>query len=80
MARDPDELDENPSESDVEAFGDATVTCPECGASLYDDVQICWKCGHALSGAAKGPRPWVIWVAIAMVALFMVGLLASAIW
>lgn len=47
--RDDDDLDEAPSEEDLERFGDATVTCPSCGATLYDDVAMCYKCGRALT-------------------------------
>jgi len=45
----PRELDEGPSDEDVERFGDATVACPSCGTELYDDVALCYKCGRALN-------------------------------
>ena len=61
---DPDELDEGPSEADVERFDGATQKCPECGTELYDDVEICWKCGHALSSKPKGPPVWVVVVVV----------------
>lgn len=56
----PEEIDEGPSEEDLERFGGVTRPCPECGTELYDDTSICWKCGHALSSEAKGPPVWMM--------------------
>lgn len=63
-----DEIDEGPSEADLERFSGVTRSCPECGAEMYDDVEICWKCGHALSGEAKGLPVWVIVAAVLAIA------------
>lgn len=75
MAYEEDDIDESPQDSDLEAFDSPTVTCPECGSELYDDVEICWKCGHALSGAGAVPKKWVLWVAGGLVLLFILGML-----
>lgn len=75
MPRHDDELDENPQEADVEAFGDVTVTCPKCRSTLYDDVEICWKCGHALRGADAPAKTWLVWVAGGLVAIFLFAML-----
>lgn len=61
---DDDEIDEGPSEADLERFSGVTRTCPECGAEMYDDVEICWKCGHALSGESKGIPVWIVVTAV----------------
>ena len=58
--RDPDDLDEGPSEADLEQFGGVTRPCPECKTELYDDAAVCWKCGHALSSEPKGLPVWVM--------------------
>lgn len=78
--RDEDELDEGPSPEDIERFGDVTVTCPECGTEMFDDVAICWKCGHAVGVNAKkegGPPLWVaaaaVLVILAFVLVFVLG-------
>jgi uncharacterized protein (DUF983 family) len=71
-----DEVDEGPLEEDLERFGGVTRPCPKCGAELYDDVAVCWKCGHILGTQEdeKG-RPWVIITAIVVVGvLLLVGL------
>ncbi len=75
--RNPDELDEGPSDDDVEAFSDVTVKCPKCGSVLHDDVELCWKCGHALGTSEDSTTPkWVIWVAGTLVLLFVFALLS----
>lgn len=59
--RPPREDDDNPRLEDVEAFNDATRECPACGATLHDDVEICWKCGHMLSRRdEKGLPTWAL--------------------
>lgn len=67
MARHPDEpddLDEDPSDEDLERFGGVTVSCPKCGSELYDDASLCWKCGHALANPVRTRPPvWMIIVA-----------------
>ena len=65
-----DEFDEGPSDADIEAFSDVTRACPNCKTELYDDAEICWKCGHALSGAPAAKPGWV--VAIAILALIAI--------
>jgi hypothetical protein len=72
--RDDDSDPEGPSEADLERFGDVTVTCPECGTELFDDVALCWKCGRAVgSGAAgEGKTPkWAVVVAAILLAGFL---------
>lgn len=68
--------DEGPSPEDIEAFGDATVECPSCGATLFDDVELCYKCGHALGAEApeKPAPPWRVIVVIALVLVLSGGL------
>jgi uncharacterized OB-fold protein len=73
--RHDDDIDEGPSQDDLERFSGVTTSCPKCGTELHDDVVICWKCGHALAGEAKGPPLWTIFVAVGLLAalvLYMV--------
>ena len=57
--RDPDEdLDtEGPSDADLDRFGDATVTCRNCGRVLYDDTDTCPACLEPLSRRSPSSRP-----------------------
>lgn len=61
-----DEIDEGPSDDDLDKFGGVTRPCPECKTDLYDDAEVCWKCGHALSGEPKGPPMWIPIVAVVL--------------
>ncbi len=65
--------DDGPTEADIEAFDDVTRTCPACGTSLYDDVAICYKCGHALSAREEGKRGQPLWIKI--IALVLIGVI-----
>lgn len=49
-----DEADEYPSDEDIERFSGVTAPCPGCGTLLYDDVEICWNCGHDVASAPAG--------------------------
>ncbi len=69
-SRPDDEIDEGPSERDLEAFGDVTRNCPECNASLYDDVDVCYKCGHALL-ARRGLTKKPIWITVVIVLVIL---------
>jgi len=68
--------DEGPSEADIERFGDVTQTCPACSAELYDDAEMCWKCGHAFASGASRPMPKWVFVSVgAVLAAFVAVLL-----
>lgn len=64
--------DEGPSESDLETFGGVTRECPECKAELFDDAEVCWKCGHALSGRSRGQPMWAVVTAVVLIVTIMV--------
>ena len=71
-----DEADEYPSEEDIERFGDVTVDCPECGTRMYDDAEVCWKCGHAVMGGRKGRVPlWAVIAGVALIGAMLVAIL-----
>jgi len=68
--------DEGPSEADLQRFGDVTRNCPECKTELYDEVEMCYKCGHALSAGSTRPVPKWVFVGVgAVLAAFMFTLL-----
>jgi uncharacterized OB-fold protein len=75
--RDQDEeLDEGPSAEDIARFSDVTVRCANCGTEMFDDVALCWKCGHAVGVDAKGPTGtgvpvWAIAAAVVVVIAFV---------
>jgi hypothetical protein len=74
----PTSNDEGPRPEDIENFSDATVVCPKCRTTLYDDVELCWKCGHALNAKPEDeskPPKWVIITVLVLLAVFVVPLI-----
>ncbi|GIK19743.1 MAG: hypothetical protein DYG93_09015 [Leptolyngbya sp. PLA2] len=64
---------EGPSAADLDRFGSEFVVCPECGFDVYDQAEVCPRCGRALTTlGGKGTPAWVIVV----VALVLTGLAA----
>jgi len=84
MARAPrrGEDEDGPLDEDLDRFSGATQACPKCGTELHDDVELCWKCGHALGAEVdqKGLPKWVLVtvgvVLLAMLAWMMRGVVA----
>jgi hypothetical protein len=64
-----DDIDEGPSGEDLEKFGDETVRCRECGADVWDEAEMCPKCGAAMERGEVTLKPWVKWTAIALLVL-----------
>lgn len=73
MARARRTDDEGPTQADVERFGDVTRTCPSCRAALYDDAEICWKCGEAIVDQPRTPR-WIVVTSVVLVVVILLGL------
>lgn len=72
--RDDPEFDEDPTPEDIERFGDVTQKCPHCGTDLYDDAEVCWKCGLAVTETPRRARTaWLVAVIVALI-------VAMAIW
>ncbi len=71
------DLDEGPSQDDLDRFADVTTTCKNCGTQLYDDVELCWNCGSPLSASSHASMPpkWVMLTSAVLLALFLLYLL-----
>lgn len=65
------EVDEGPSAEDVERFGGVTHACPSCGTEVYDDVDLCWKCGASMRRRSGGPPGWVLVTALMLVVVIV---------
>lgn len=48
--------DDGPSSEDLDRFGDDTAFCPDCGAEIWDQAEICPKC-HAYIAGNTSSRP-----------------------
>lgn len=51
---------EDPSPEDIERFSDVTRKCPSCGKEVFDDAEVCYHCGEAMSQPTKGLPVWAI--------------------
>lgn len=70
------QLDEEPSDADVIRFdGDAT-RCRRCKTLLYDDLDMCPRCGEDVATGKSRTMPW--WMILAL-GLVIVAFLAPAI-
>lgn len=65
------ERDDDPSDADIERFGGVTRTCPECSTEVYDDAEVCWKCGHAFSRTAQ-PSSRTTWIVTGIIVVLVV--------
>lgn len=65
------ERDDDPTDADIERFGGVTRTCPECKTEVYDDAEVCWKCGHAFSRVAQ-PSSRTTWIVTGIIVLLVV--------
>ena len=67
-----DDIDpDGPSPEDLERFGDEHKDCPTCGASIYDQIEMCPHCGHAFVDAdttSQKPLWWTIAFTVVVIA------------
>ena len=81
----PDEPDDDyPDVDDWDDDSSDNVVCPECGADVYEDADMCQRCGRFLirdTSAWSGKSLW--WIAlgvlgtIAVIAALALGILIS---
>ncbi|MDX9912663.1 MAG: zinc-ribbon domain-containing protein [Phycisphaerales bacterium] len=63
---------EGPSADDLERFGSEFHTCPNCGAEVYDQAEVCPKCLTPMNATpSRGMPTWAIFAACVV----LVGLL-----
>jgi hypothetical protein len=49
--------DEGPSDADIERFSGETAHCPDCGAELWDQAEVCPSCFAYVGGATLSHPP-----------------------
>jgi hypothetical protein len=60
--------EEGPSEADIARFGSETIQCPRCRSEMYDEAEMCMRCGHIRGEAdASGLPPWAVGVAVVLI-------------
>lgn len=63
-ARDTHERDEAPDDADVLRFNDDSTRCRKCKTLLYDDLDMCPRCGEEVATGKSRTMPW--WVILAL--------------
>ena len=81
---DEDGADEGPSPEDVRRFAAGEAFCPDCGAEIHDQAEVCPKCYAYLAGETSRFRPAERdlrgrFIALTVVALILV-LLGWGLW
>lgn len=76
----PRDLDEGPSDADLDRFGGETTRCPHCGAEVYDEAEWCHKCGAVMEKEEEARKPTVfvavvVGVVVAVMAFLLIGML-----
>jgi hypothetical protein len=84
MSVDERDIDEGPSEEDIERFSGDTARCPDCNAEVWDAADVCPKCFAYLGGATQS-RPsaqqwfdrkmFVLIIILLIIGLFIGGLI-----
>jgi predicted nucleic acid-binding Zn ribbon protein len=79
-----DGTDEGPSPEDVRRFAAGEAFCPDCGAEIHDQAEVCPKCYAYLAGETSRFRPAERdlrgrFIALTVVALILV-LLGWGLW
>lgn len=54
--------DEGPSIQDIERFGHEQAYCPDCGAEVWDQSDVCPKCFAYLGGDTLSRPPLDTWL------------------
>ena len=74
MPRDDEYESEEPVDGEafiIDDLADAeseTIPCPTCQREVYEDAAVCPYC-HEIILAPTGYPPWVVWVAIGLLAV-----------
>tara|TARA_R110002072_G_scaffold42064_4_gene117528 strand:+ start:88896 stop:89156 length:261 start_codon:yes stop_codon:yes gene_type:complete len=82
MTRDQHEFDQDwdlsegldpdgPSASDLDRFGSEVSPCPNCGASIYDQTEMCHKCGWFVGDVPKTVSLWTVGLVVGLVVLLL---------
>ncbi len=73
-------IDEGPSQEDIRRFGGDSAYCPDCGAEVWHDADVCSKCGNIITGGTRSRKPhdrWLTQRAAAVIVIILVILLSG---
>lgn len=70
-------IDEGPSSEDIDHFDRDTAYCPDCGAEVWDEAEVCPKCHSFIGGQTLTRKPIQKWVDRRMALLVVIALLIA---
>ena len=73
---DPDSLDQD-AEDDPDAM---TVPCPHCGADVFDEADVCPRCGNFILHEDQRNKHRPVWLMIAVIVCLAIVLLVWTRW
>lgn len=73
----PIDPDEGPTEADLERFSRDTGYCPDCGAEVFDQADICPACYAYLGGDVARRPPFQQWYRRRWTAMVIVAILVA---
>lgn len=70
-------VDEGPSPEDIERFSEETGFCPDCGAEIWDQAEVCPECHAYISGGAGHRSPGEEWFRRKWIGLVIIAVLIA---
>ena len=61
---------EGPSAADLDRYGDELVSCIHCGAKIYDQAELCPRCG-AIQEEVEGSLGWWVYFLVGLMVVLM---------
>lgn len=78
--QDDDILDEDPSDEDLQRFSGEEAFCPDCGAQIWDAVEVCPKCFAYIGGKVSHMPKHQRWFNAKVITIIVILLLISMFW
>ena len=74
------EIDEDPSDADLERLDHESAFCPDCGAKIWDACEVCPSCYAYLGGNTSHRSKLQNWVNAKVIIVIVVLLLIALLW
>jgi hypothetical protein len=70
-------IDEGPSSEDIDRFDRETAYCPDCGAEMWDQADVCPKCFAFVGGVTSSKQPIERWFQRRLMVAVIIALLIA---
>jgi hypothetical protein len=75
-----EDLDDEYADVNDDDEDNVTISCPYCGAEMYDDAEQCPHCGQYISSEdapREGKPAWLIVVILLCIAMMLLGIIVG---